>query len=722
MLACALLAAAQPATELHLRGYSVIPQPRTVKLQAGDVPLGMVELAGVPENDIILRQLRAEWPGRRDGAPVRLAIRAGAVETKAEPALDRQGYRIAISDRAIELTGNAHQGLFYAAQTLMQLAKRDPAGRFVVPRGVIEDWPALELRFIHWDTKHHQNRMETLKRYLDWSARFKANMIGFEIEDKFAYPSHPVIGAPGAFTPQQMQELVNYGLERHIQLVPEVQSPAHFAYVLKHPEFAHLRADGNNYQTDICDPRTYELIFSMYDDLIKATKGVNYFFVSTDEVYYAGMGSHCAALRPYNEENRSLTWVEFVQKANDFLKQRGRTMLVWAEYPLLPKHYALLPPGIIDGVVGSPQGLPIEKERGIRQLSYNSMQGGEYLFPSHLPLESPDGLGRSNLRNAYREIGFGKVWKGNPAGVFGAAWDDNGLHDETFWLGWSAVMQWGWNPRTVSPEQHTAEFMNVYYGPGVTGMVELYRTMERQARAYETTWDHVVSKVRAPGYGNSYGKGVGTTRHDLTLALPGLPQLPSLSYQNAWREKYSRMLETARRGSEENDRLVHALFDNMSRAERNTYNLEVFLEVARFIGHRWRLLNALGAAEKSLVEAEAAAQKKNARQAVGLMVQAYTGVDRAHQEGVSTFAELKTVWEKSRYPKGQSVGGRKFVHVLDDVKDHFADRRPDLSYMTAPEESMNVSGWLKSLLGTIQTYAKQNSVPVRGLEEARLEQ
>ncbi len=41
--------------------------------------------------------------------------------------------------------------------------------------------------------------METLKRHLDWSARMNINRIGFELEDKFAYPSHPAIGAPGKF-------------------------------------------------------------------------------------------------------------------------------------------------------------------------------------------------------------------------------------------------------------------------------------------------------------------------------------------------------------------------------------------------------------------------------------------------------------------------------------------------------------------------------------------
>ncbi|MCX6623478.1 MAG: family 20 glycosylhydrolase, partial [Acidobacteria bacterium] len=245
----------------------------------------------------------------------------------------------------VQVTGNAAPGLFYGVQTLLQLMKRDASGAAMLPSGVIEDWPRLPLRFLHWDTKHHQDRMETLKRYLDWSARFKINMIGFELEDKFEYPSHPVVGAPGAFTSAQLQEIVNYGLERHIQVVPQVQSPAHMAYVLKHNEFAELRADGNNYQSDLCNPKTFDLIFSLFDDAIKATKGVDYFFVSTDEVYYAGIGKTCAAT--YNPVNRSLAWVNFVQKSQEFLAKRGRTMLVWAEFPLREEYVKLLPEGII---------------------------------------------------------------------------------------------------------------------------------------------------------------------------------------------------------------------------------------------------------------------------------------------------------------------------------------------------------------------------------------
>ena len=62
------------------------------------------------------------------------------------------------------------------------------------------------------------------------------------------------------------------------------------------------------------------------------------------------------------------------------------------------------------------------------------------------------------------------------------------------------------------------------------------------------------------------------------------------------------------------------------------------------------------------------------------------------------------------------------MHVLDDTKDHWADRTPDLGYMMAPERSMELERWLKDLLQRIQSYAKQHNVPVRGLAEARLEE
>ncbi len=726
-------------TPLFLRGHAVAPAPQRVALRAGDVNLD--EGWTIDSADHIsarwladdLKSFHGLELNRTGGAArsvIRLRTSAGAVaDVPAE--VRAQAYRLRIAPDVIEITGNGDAGLFYGVQTLVQLARQGPRGRIVAPECEIEDWPQLALRFLHWDTKHHQNRMATMKRYLDWAARFKANMIGFELEDKFAYPSNPEIGAPGALTPAELQEVVNYGLERFIQVVPVVQAPAHMAYVLKHPRFTHLKADGNNYQSCLCLEDTYKLIFQMYDDLIAATKGIDYFFVSTDEVYYAGIGANCK--QPYTPENRSALWAEFARRAHDHLAAKGRRMLAWLEYPLLAKDLEKIPSGVIDGVVGDDSFVPVEMRKGMRQLLYVSTQGAEFLFPDHLPIESLASDARlgefeevftaGRINQTYTTMARGsRVLGMNPIGAFGAAWDDSGLHDETFWLGWSAVARWAWQRGVPGPEQHAVEFMQVYYGPGVTGMVDVYRTMQQQARAWQRSWDRVVSRVRGPGYGNSEGKGIGTARHDLTLPAPALPDAVTLAVQPRYAARTRPYLADAAGWRIENDQLQHALLDNMLRADRNRYNLEVFHALARFVGHHWRLLAAMTGAERALQRAEENARRGDPAQAASHLVEAHNLIARVQEDGEAVWTNLRTVFEKSRWPKGMSSGGRTFVQVLDDSKDHWADRTADLGYMEAPERSIGLTAWREQLSRIAQAYAARHKVPLRGLAEKRLEE
>ena len=62
------------------------------------------------------------------------------------------------------------------------------------------------------------------------------------------------------------------------------------------------------------------------------------------------------------------------------------------------------------------------------------------------------------------------------------------------------------------------------------------------------------------------------------------------------------------------------------------------------------------------------------------------------------------------YEKGRAVDGRAFVHVFDDVKDHVADRRADLSYLLEAHELMDASVWLRGLDEILQTYATSHGL------------
>jgi hypothetical protein len=303
---------------------------------------------------------------------------------------------------------------------------------------------------------------------------------------------------------------------------------------------------------------------------------------------------------------------------------------------------------------------------------------------------------------------------GDPIGAYGAAWDDSGLHNETFWLGWSTVAQYGWNPATAPLAQHVAEFMRLYYGPRVTGMEEIYRTLQKQARVWERTWEYVPSKTVLTRYGGYFGKGLSTHRSDMTLGLPLINDLPDWFPDPLWSERYRAWIAEARTRRAENHRLQQALLTNLGLAERNRYNLEVLLALARFIDHHWQLLLDLEQAENMLKEGQALAIEDKHAEAVARLNAVSDLVDGIRKRRMATYNELKAVFEKSRYEKGRTVDGRRFVHVFDDVKDHWADRRADLSYMIAPEENIGLEKWNAELAGFIRTYAQLNGVEARG--------
>ncbi len=719
---------------LRSMGYSLIPAPQKADLSGDEIRVDSTWKISseVGDNHIAVRRLvdgarqlhGLVFSGGGAGEIV-LKIVPGVVKDAGKPELAKQAYRLAISPGRIEIAGNSGAGLFYGVQSLLQLLRADGENLCRLPAGTITDWPSLELRFIHWDTKHHQNRIATLKRYIDWAAFFKANAIGFEIADKYEYPSHPVVGAPGAYTKAQMRELTAYALERFIQLVPVFQSPAHMDFVLKHKEFAHLRADRDcNYQICMCDPEAIRLIQDLYQDLIDATPGVRYFHVSTDEVYYAGTCEKCRARRPYNDENRSLTWVEYVNTMYKWLRQRDRKMLCWVEYPLLQKHLKLLPEGLINGVIGPGQSkawIDGLKARNVASLVYNSQQGAELLFPNYFSSDVPyrGKPVRSRLAVPAGSVAATLAKGADVIGTFAAAWDDSGLHSATFWLGWATVTQYGWSPKTPLVEQDVADFMDVFYGPGNQDMVEIYQTLMEGARFYENAWDRVPATRLKPSYGSYAGKGRGTVRVDLTLEPPQLPfgYDEGLYTEDFFARKYARILAGAPAMNRRINRTIHALEGKLARSNRNLYNIEVLLSIAHFEKHFLDTVAALDAAEKALLSASRLQQQAKHREVAAELARAHAIVRENLNARARMFQRLKAVWEKSRFPKGRSVGGRRYVHVLDDLKDHPADRRVGLDYLLEPFDNIGMEKWNEQLAAFIGRYAESYDVPAPALKE-----
>lgn len=698
-------------TDLFANGYAVLPTPRKVTLSCDVVALSGVSLAltgGVKKTDIAVQSLaeQLQCAGLPFGAvgkgkvKLTLAIKDKTIATGELVEIRKQGYVLDIDAGSVKLTGNSAVGLFYGVQTLTQLLKFAPGAGWTLPVGRIEDWPDLELRSIHYDTKHHQETLDGVKRIICRAAQYKINAIVWEIEDKFAYVSHPVIGAPGAFTAAQMKELTAYALARYVELVPILQMPSHNAFIGKHKEFAHLlEHPTNNYMLCPSNPETIKLYKELLGELIAATPGCRYIHLGTDEPYFLGQGADCPCKAKLKTMEQGGIFAELICTMNEFVKGKGRTAMYWGEHPMEPRHIKLLPAGTVNSVLLEPERSKEYKKRGIKELVYTPIQGTRWFFPDYWPCRSGNGATESRLVNLTNKIRTDGHREDNILGTIIGAWDDSGLNSETFWLGWTVVSAVAWNPAGADAEEATSSFMSTFYGQTAYGMENVYLLLHELADFWTASWDRIPSR-RGPSFMRRYH-----ARRDLSLALPHVPDPLTLDNRPFWQAHYADLLAKASEAQVSFERLIGLLHGNVLRARRNRHNLQVLLSIAKLLEHQVVLIQGLARVEKTLDGARESWDVVRPNDALGHLRSAARQMRELVADREGRFETLKAVWEKTRMPKGMADGKKVFVHIQDDTKNHTGDRTADLGYLVYSQRDLDLEGWARQLDAVIDQFA-----------------
>jgi hexosaminidase len=101
----------------------------------------------------------------------------------------------------------------------------------------IRESPALEYRGIMIDTARHFLSVGSIRRTIDMMVLSKLNYLHWHIADDESFPlelqSLPLFAQAGSYSAgekysrQDVMDLVKYARDRGIQIVPEVDSPAH---------------------------------------------------------------------------------------------------------------------------------------------------------------------------------------------------------------------------------------------------------------------------------------------------------------------------------------------------------------------------------------------------------------------------------------------------------------------------------------------------------------
>ncbi|HTE25086.1 glycoside hydrolase family 20 zincin-like fold domain-containing protein, partial [Flavitalea sp.] len=641
-----------------------------------------------------------------------------------------QAYRLQLEKGRITITANAGPGLFYGVQTLIQLLQPGN-GKAWFSGGRITDWPDMDLRMIYWDDAHHLERLDAMKRAILQASYYKINAFTLKLEGHFQFTGAKPIVEPYAYTPAEFQELTDYAKAHYVELVPYIDAPAHISFILKHPEYKSLRAFPNsNYDLSVVDPKADELLLGMVDELINANKGGKYFFLSTDEAYYVGKSdrdkSRAAAL---GGNGRLLA--EYITRISNKIHEKGRKVIIWGEYPLLPEDVTFLPSHLINGINGNSKDYGSRfKEHGIRHLVFTSAQGVEPLFPNYYRLPKKS-AGTGSLPLTDDELQQGEMAKGRVSevintittqieagksdfmGVIVCGWADAGSNPETFWLGYATGNAAAWNINAVNPQDLTNRFYNSFYGANAILMDKVYQLLSTQAEFWEKSWDWAQSNNRTPIVG--YSAAIFDTPRpakDQVLPLLPLPSATDLSFNSDWNNTNKERLQLAEKFLKENNELMLLLQKNLNTVQYQQYHLQVLYSVAKLCRQNLEMLLDLKKINE-LLRLSAATASGNPVVAVSLIDHALELAGKINKERNETLNSLTAIWYQDWLPRVAEANGRKYVDQVDDVKDHPPVRTVDMTYLIYRQLHYPLVKWAQDLLAARNGFAKKNNLSER---------
>ena len=188
--------------------------------------------------------------------------------------LPAEGYRMKISSSGVRIEGGSAAGVFYGVQSLNQMlfAVADAGAPGALPAVAIEDAPLCSWRGVHVDSARHFQPKEWIMKFIDVLSLYKINRLHWHLVDsegwrleikkypKLAklcdeYPAYYDCEDPtnkaaratfkygyfhggGHYTQEDVKEIVAYAKARHVEIMPEIEFPAHaMAALTAYPEF-----------------------------------------------------------------------------------------------------------------------------------------------------------------------------------------------------------------------------------------------------------------------------------------------------------------------------------------------------------------------------------------------------------------------------------------------------------------------------------------------------
>lgn len=309
-----------------------------------------------------------------------------------------EGYRLDINQRRILIEASDPAGIFYGIQTLLgSLGAKTP---WTLPAITVTDYPRFAYRSVLIDVGRNFQPIGEIRRVVDLMAFCKLNVLHLHLTDdegwRLEIPGLPELTTVGArrghtlddhdflrpcygsgpdtdsktgsgfYTRAEFIDLLRYANDRHIRVVPEIESPGHARAAVKSMDNRYRRlmtegkpaealqyllrdtADQSVYSTpqlyhddvmNVALPSVYNFIGKVVDEITKMYQEAG---VPLETIHLGGdevpvgvweKSPACTALIQSSPTMRGVgdLWYYYFHKADSILKEKGLYVSAWEE-------------------------------------------------------------------------------------------------------------------------------------------------------------------------------------------------------------------------------------------------------------------------------------------------------------------------------------------------------------------------------------------------------
>jgi len=292
-----------------------------------------------------------------------------------------EGYIVDISQDHITIEARDGAGFFYATISLMQLmdaqiwSKQNSHKRvWRIECCRIEDYPRYSWRGMLLDSSRNFFSVDYIKKFIDRMAQYKLNRFHWHLSDdegwrieikryplltkigatrgdgtKLPYSTYPAIRGKksgrysGYYTQRQIRDIVSYAKARYVEILPEIDIPAHSkAAVVSYPNLLLDPRDKSSFRSiqrvsnNTINPAmksSYEFIDGVVSEVVSLFP-FGYIHMGGDEVPKGAWAKSPAVksmMKRYHLKNRREVQNYFFTKVDKILQRHHRKLIGWQE-------------------------------------------------------------------------------------------------------------------------------------------------------------------------------------------------------------------------------------------------------------------------------------------------------------------------------------------------------------------------------------------------------